>query len=428
MTASTRRTCLQGSWFASALLLVCLWGSTTVAQESGDDPERATSDESQMQVQVRVVRSTDDGTKVAVSEQGVVLKAIRPGRQQQRVVQEWEGVTDGEGIVRFDISRGKLGRAAALRAVTTHMSVPFRSKPSRPSDDSTLTIQVADPGGELEDVAVRRLRTVVEPWEGYLVISQFWRLTAEGNRVVDTSKLDVDERATGLPLEFPTNAEGLEATGPGESEVVEGTVYWRGRLKPGRATRLRVRYSMPVEHASYVYRQRVDYPVREAQVILPLRPTRTTIDRLDDAALVAPGFESVEATTRISGLRRDNEYLFASGRTMEPGETLTFELEGLPYSRPVGPWVAVGFAALGLLVLGAVARRESARFTSESERREARRQLEDERDRLADEIARLDRSYEEGRIDEVDYETERLRLREQLAVVLRRLRDLDGDR
>lgn len=392
-------------------------------------PKKAESDEKAWRATVRVV---DGLSGDPIAGAGVELKASRPRGpfepREPKPAQTWTSQADRQGRATFEMLPNAVSqRGLQVYATTRENGLEFKSARKTPGDGIELTIEVYPQADDTSSVRIKRLRTVVEPWEDFLVVTQFWQLTADGNMAIDTSSLSGEDYEKGLPLQLPLDAQGIHAFGPGETETVESTVHWRGVLRPGETVSLRTRYSMSASSSTFVYRQSVDYPAKEVQVVLPLVSDHDKVGRLSEASMAAKGFDEVEATRDVPGFRRDKDYLFAHGKSLSAGDTYAVKLTGIPLERPVGPWVAVGLGILGILLILAFAGRESVQLDDEETQSIAIETLQQEREELLDELADLEEAWEDGDISEVTYETESLRLRERLSLVMRKLDKLTDD-
>jgi hypothetical protein len=393
-------------------------------------PKKAESDEEAWSATVRVV---DGLSGDPIAGAGVELKASRPRGpfepREPKPAQTWTSQANQQGRATFEMLPDAVSqRGLQVYATTRENGLEFKSARQTPGDGIELTIEVYPQADDASSVRIKRLRTVVEPWEDFLVFTQFWQLTVDGNMAVDTSALSGEEYEKGLPLQLPHDAKGIHAFGPGETETVESTVHWRGVLRPGETVSLRARFSISASSSTFVFRHSVDYPADEVQMVLPLVSDHDKVGRLSDASMAAKGFDKVEATRDVPGFRRDKDYLFARGKSLEAGDSYAVKLTGMPLERPVGPWVATGLGLLGILLVLAFAGRESVQLDDDETQSVAVETLQQEREELLDELADLEEAWEEGDISEVTYETESLRLRERLSLVMRKLDELtDND-
>ncbi len=399
-------------------------------REAPSIPKTAESEDSAWRAQVRVV---DGVSGEPVAGAGVELKASRARGpfepREPKPAQTWSAEAGAEGRASFENLPGAvLEQGLEIYATTRENGLEFKSSRQTPGDAAELTIEVYPRASDASSVKIQQLRTVVEPWEDYLVITQFWQLTVDDNLAVDTTSLSGEEYDKGLPLELPLDAKGIHASGPGETETSESTVYWRGLLRPGETVGLRTRFSMSASSPSFVFRHSVDYPADEVQVVLPLESDHEKVGRLSDASIAAPDFEKVSATRQIPGFRSNTDYLFARGNSLEPGESYAAKLTGLPLERPIGPWIALGLGLLGIVLIVALAGRERIDpYRDEQARSAALETLREEREQLLDELANLEEAWQADEIAEVTYETESLRLRERLSLVMRKIDELSGE-
>jgi hypothetical protein len=187
---------------------------------------------------------------------------------------------------------------------------------------------------------------------------------------------------------------------------------------------VRVRFSISASKPTYKYTQTLDYPADNVEVIAPIDVRYEKVPRLNDLRLAAPNFETVETTDSIPNLRRNTDYLHAHGRSLASGDTLQFKLYGLPFNQPIGPWIVFGLGLLGAIGIVGYAVREKQLMSNDETVDQAITVLEAEREELLDELAVLEQQWQDDGVDEVDYETEKLRLRERLALVTRKLDEL----
>lgn len=424
----------------TAAALVCLAGPLQ-AQEAGYAPsakaEAAPAGDAQpadaqpaeapagyLPVTVRVVQGPE-GEPVA--DAPVELRAARPKGPFEPTDPEparrWNARTDASGEVTFtDVPASLATSGLRLHAVGAFGGINFKSDTIVASPGAALEVRVYETVFEPKGIAVDSLRTVVRPWEDFLMFNQMWTLTVDGEHAVDTGALSGKQYERGIPLELPLDARQIQVRGPGTSEVVNSTIYWKGVLKPGETVPLQVGFSMPAEDPEFTYAHEMAYPVRAAEIVVPVETDYAKVPRLDDLELAAPGFEDMQAGLGAGGLRPDKEFVVARGASFEPGQTLRFKLYGLPFERPVGPWVALGLGLLGALGVFAFARREDVQPEAEATAADV---LREEREALLDELVALETDRREGYVDRAEYERESTLLRERLALVLKKLDDLD---
>ncbi len=377
-------------------------------------------------VTVQVQRS---GQPAALEETVVFLRAARPKGPFEPTdpapEQEWTGLTDAQGIARFEgIPADLATRGLRLHALVMDAQEAFKSAPAIPTAELRLSVPIFARTGDLATLRVGALRTFIEPWEDFLVFSQNWTLVVSGDRALDTSLLTGEAYAKGLPLELPVKAQGINVFGAGEHQVINSTVYWRGVLKPGEPVNLQLRFSVPAKQDTLIYEQRLDYPAQQVDVLVPLETPHKKVPRLNKLELAGIGFKS-EARQEIPGLGRPLELLYAHpdnpNHELKAGESIQLRLRGLPFAPPRGPWIALALGLLGALAVLAFAALERRRQRQGGDTRARHALLMREREALFEALAELERDLARGAVSARDYELESLLLRERLALILKKL-------
>jgi hypothetical protein len=121
------------------------------------------------------------------------------------------------------------------------------------------------------------------------------------------------------------------------------------------------------------------------------------------------------------------EFLAAWGNPVAKGESFTFKLEGLPFHKPVLPW----FFLIGgiVMAIGIVffARKEAARMSSKQGTKDLKLAFEAERSELLAQLEELERQQRGGARTAAEYQAMKMSLREQLALILKKIHDLEDD-
>ncbi len=399
-----------------------------VPPPTGAPPELSEGDRS---VSVKLSHATVDDTDL--SGLPVVLHAVRaPGPLQPdnfaRTISSWNATTDEQGMARFDgLPDGLARQGLHLQASTSFGGLSFDSDFIQPSDDLRIELQLFDRTHQLPPIRVTQKRLLISPWEEYLVVDQFWTFQVDGDHAFDISSASNPNLERGLPIRLPIQAEGISFAGPGDHQIVNNMVYWSGVLQPNRPVTVQMRFSISVRSSSLTYEQEMDYPVDELQVLAPIDTPFERIPRLDDLVLRAPGFD-VGSDPSAVGLSTNQDYLVAHNHSVDRGQSYTFRVEGLPFSRPLGGWIALFGGLLGLLFVAAYGRRESRRLDNTHGKKEMLDALQRRREEVLDELAQIQGVLEE--IDDVDQafelEEQELLLRQRLALILRKIDDLQS--
>ncbi|MFU8805439.1 MAG: hypothetical protein ACNA8W_16625, partial [Bradymonadaceae bacterium] len=312
-------------------------GTPPTAQEAGEAapnrpaeavPRLETTTGPGLSVTVHVEHATDAETDLAGIP--VILQAARARGPFEtapaQAVLESTAVTDPQGRATFDdVPASIIEQGLRLYASANFGGVSFASTPIVPSNRSTLRVRVHDKGHDVSAVHVSNLRVILEPWESYLVFTQYWTIAVDGDLAIDTSMLPGRQFERGLPLRLPVKGEGIHANGPGRNQVVNNVVFWNGVLKPGRPVTLQIRFSIKASHPTFVYEQEMGYETRNVELVAPLQTQFRKIPRLDDLEMTAPGFE-VGSDASALGLRQDMEFLIGNGHSVDAGESFRFQL------------------------------------------------------------------------------------------------------
>lgn len=440
--AATSLTSLLG---AAILAVAALAPSAALAEDAPKEaaadtaaaPQQAQPDDKQAQpddqaqtfsVPVKVLHGGQGDKPMAGKP--VILQAARPKGPFEptdpKPQKEWTAVTDDTGTATFaGIPTSLEESGLRLHAVTTHGGVTFKSAPKVPAKGISLTVPVFEAGHSTDNVAIKDLQTIAHVWEDHVFFQQFYRLTVTGDRILDTATLPGKDFENGLPITLPTKALGINAQAPGKTKVVNSIVFWKGTLKPGETVPVSVTFSMKASDTDFVYEQTPDYPVENAKIVVPLesQSPQVKIPYYKDLALAAPGFEVT--AQQGGGMQSRGAFLQADGRKLDAGESFAFKLTGLPFDQPWGAWVALllGLAGAGFVFFYAY--RHGQRVADSRESGELIDILNEERDDLLEELALLEEDWEAGEVSEVEYERESLLLRERIALVMKKIRDLE---
>lgn len=382
---------------------------------------------------VRVVHGADEEADLAGLP--VILEAVQPPGPLQpdnfeQTVSSWDATTDEQGRAHFEDLPDDLDRQGlALRASTHFGGLAFESQRFRPDARRDVELPVYDQTHDFPGVRLTEKRVLVSPYEEYMIIDQFWTLQLEGDRAFDTTASPAFE--DGLPLELPYTAEGISAQGPGDHDIVENVVYYNGVLQPDRPTTIQIRFSMSVRTSEFTFEHEMDYPVEDLDVLAAVDTDFEKHPRLDDLVLRAPNFEVGDDPTE-AGLppHTTRDFLVATDHSLEAGDSYAFRLEGLPFGRPLGAWIALIGGILAALFVAAWGRREYVQMRNARNDAGAVQALRRRRDELLDELAGVERQIEQldGADDELLFELEeqRMLLRQRLQLIMRKIDDIES--
>ncbi|MGM0555687.1 MAG: hypothetical protein ACQEVA_04825 [Myxococcota bacterium] len=399
------------------------------ADKAAEAPEQA-----QSTVNVSVARVTGEDRE-GLADKAVVLSARRPkGPFEQKdpeAAREWTGITNATGVAEFSgVDTDTLvENGLRLDAQVEHGGMSYKSGQVMPANGATIEVDVFERSSDLDKLFVANLRTLVYVWEDYLGFQQVWTLSVRGDKALDTSLLKGEDFENGIPLTLPLKAEGIDVVaGALKSKTVNSTVFVSGVIKPGEAIPVRIDYSIPVTKTKYTYEQTLDYPAKNVDVGVMLDTGFQQYPRLRDLTLTAPGFEAVEPQRGFGRMFQQfgqRDFLIAKGAQIDAGDGFLVRMEGLPFEQPLGPWIALGLGFAGMIFVFGFGRAETKRMSGEKTEEEIAELLRQEKKDLMEELVALEEDYEEGYATQDEYERESMMLRERLALVMKKLRDLE---
>ncbi len=371
------------------------------------------------------VKVTDGLSEAGVANAVVFLRAARPKGPFEPTdpepAQEWTAVTNADGTAVFQGLPDTLASSGLrLHAASTYHGLTFKSAAVPPSNSLHLDIAVYEKGIDLSGLKFESVRTVVEPWEGYLVITQFYMLTNTSKVALDLGLLPGEEFERGIPIRLPTKAKGIRASGSGQTTVIDSFVYWKGTLNPAEKVPIQISFSMAIHSPDFVYEQDFEYDVNNLEILIPLQTRFPKLPRLDGVTLAAPGFK-MESGKGLFGMRDDMEFIGGTGKAAKKGDTLRFKMQGLPYHRSWVPFVVLGFALLTALFVGLMGRREARRVQGAGGLEDLKAALELERNELLDQLVQLRVELKSQSITQDEHDTLMVGLQERLALILKKL-------
>ncbi|MGE5245423.1 MAG: hypothetical protein ACM3SQ_14445 [Betaproteobacteria bacterium] len=254
-------------------------------------------------------------------------------------------------------------------------------------------------GTDKAKAAAAAAAAAAPPTTGQVVLGGESRIVIEPNdeSITVYYLLDITNTARGrvntprpFMFDMPTGATGttvLDGSAPGAS--VNGTrLRVQGPFAPGR-TFVQVAYELPVSGGSIQFDQ--EFPAALQQMAL-------IVKKVGGTKLTSP---QVSAQQDMSA---DGEtYIAATGPAVAAGNPITIKLDGMPHHSTTGRWTAL-LLAIAILVAGVWA-------LTRPENREAqiaeRKRLVARRDKLFNELVRLEREHRQGRGDPSRYTARR---------------------
>jgi hypothetical protein len=328
-------------------------GSVSVRVIRGDLSQNITNHPVELHVGDKVqTTNTDDGGRAQFDRlpNGVPLKAV--------------AVVDGERVESEEFA------ALPNAGIRLMLVATDREKEARAAAEASAP---PIPG----DVAFNdRSRIVIEP--GDETIELYYILT-----IVNRAKAPVDP-TTPFVFDMPTGAIGttiLEGSSP-KALASGARVRVTGPFPPGE-TILQVAASLPVTNGTLELSQRFPAPMPQLNVIAQkiggMRLTSAQIDRQQDMS------------------SNGEAYIAASGPAIAPGQPIVLTLTGLPHHSAVPRWTALSMA----IVIAFVGVWGIVRSGDQSRRQDERQRLAARREKLFQELVRLENERLIGRGDRV---------------------------
>jgi hypothetical protein len=203
-------------------------------------------------------------------------------------------------------------------------------------------------------------------------------------------------------------------------------VIWTGRIPPGEQSTV-VAFAMPVRDGHVHVDMAAPLGILESQI---------AVERVPGSVVTGLTTGTAPSITRTEDGR---EFNMISNITVSPGDSLSFDVIGLPMRSQVDRWGRIlGGVVVLLLLAGALWRAVLPRRSGDQpgvasdgahgrqEGAARRRDLERRRDRLYDQLVALERGHAAGRIEDAAYGDQRRGLMAKLVVVLREIDDLDA--
>lgn len=376
-------------------------------------------------LKVAVQKVGADGKKAPVPGASVLVDAIAG----QMKITSYTATSDANGVATFELN-GVSGANYVPKVV--HEGINFTGASVSPTQDvHEVAIDLFDKSFDDKNLLVTDMMTTVDLWEDYLVFTQMWTFVNAAPVAFDPTGAG-ERYAEGLPIVLPKMAQGINAMvirGQGvteEGRVVENRVLVNAPVPPMAEgqdpLRVQLRYSIPMNASTMEYRQELEYKIEGMRVVVPLQTRYKRHPRLN-LELTAPGFPEVGKGNRMPGMRADLDFVVARDGHAEPGGELYFTISGLPIPEPTKRNIALGLGLLvllgGGLLLGRERKGDSLKGKGAS--KALMRALTEEREDLFDALRDLEDRYEDGELSDRLYDIEAARLRERLALVLRRL-------
>lgn len=427
---------------AALVVLLLVFAAPTAAMTEAPYPGEPTGDPTDpaptVDITITVTEPDADGVVRPVANHEVLLHILTGSHTVSRTER---ATSDAEGIARFSIAPVLGAEAVAELNLNDSGGRRYFSDPILLGDpgDRSATVAAALETTDRSVVRATSVQTIVEPWEGYVTITQVWNLTTDGPIYNGT----MEDPSTFLRIPLPEGAEGIRVTQPAETHRVIGTTVALTvevappELTDQRGGHITLQFSLKTDNAHEVeWSQLLPMPVEDFSVVVPQSSTfakHPTLDvTIDGPSCPIEGpdaattfcFDTFDGEMGGMQLRDDIPMRIARGRGAA-GQTVHVITRGWPSRTRWAEKGAIAAGALAVLVFGFLLLRDRrVRAASPSARRMT--ELEAQRDALFAAAAELDQELDEGRILQRDHDVARERIRHQLGVLYRRMRELNG--
>jgi hypothetical protein len=207
-------------------------------------------------------------------------------------------------------------------------------------------------------------------------------------------------------LEMPRGAQSTTILGDTpQATAMPDHVTITGPFAPGQ-TSVQVAYHFPISDGDLTLSQTLPLAVPNLAVLMR---------KIDDMALTSPQLPANEER-EFQGER----YVLAQGPGLAPGSTLTLNISGLPHHSPVPRRIALALVA----IIGGAFAWAAVRVPPQGADASRAKQLASRRERIFNELVRLEQQRRAGSVDAARYAERRPALIAQLERVYR---DLDAE-
>ena len=408
-----------------------------VAQPVNPPPVEAAADviapapepEPLVEISVQVNRLSGDYAS-APARVEVDLHLLEPPHQLVRTL---SADTNDDGVAVFEVAP-RLGLQAFAEVDDGRRFFSEAIEVSTAGERSA-TVSVYSQTSDPSVVDASSVVTIVELWENYITFTQVFTFNPSQAVIYAPNR---EDPTSFVRVSVPDDAEGIRVVRPeDDTRVVENEVAFAGEVAPPgvgdhRGPHLIIQYSLPSDNSrTFEWAQELTMDVDRMSVVVPqgssfARHPEFTVEI--DVPMCAAGASGTsmcfdEVTDDPTGvpLREDVDVLVARGNARR-GQILRVTTIGWPaplaWKAPAGMALA-GLAVLLFLLL--VVRDRTSRDEDDGFSELA--SLNAQRDALLASAAEVERRLDDGLMLERDAEIARRRIREQLGVVYRRLRE-----
>lgn len=417
-----------------SVLLVLGWSALALAEEPSAPPEvveAVPAPEPTVEIRVEVNELSGDYASSPVRAE-VELHILEPPHQ---LVRSLTANTNVDGVAVFEVAP-RLGlQAFAEVDVGRRFFSDAIELSSVGTREASVTVYPETNDPSVVDAS--SVVTIVELWEDYITFTQIFTFNPSGAVIYSP---DREDPTTFIRITVPDDAEGVRVVRPeDDTRVVETEIAFAGEVAPPgvtdhRGPHLIIQYSLPSDNRrTFEWAQELTMDVDRMSVVVPqgssfARHPEFTVEIdvpicADGASGTSMCFDVVTDDPDGVPLREDVDVMVARGAG-RVGQVMRVTTHGWP--APLA-WKGPAGAALGglaVLLFLLLVLRDRVRADDDAAFSELA-SLHAQKDALLASVAEVERKLDDGLMLERDAEIARRRIREQLGVVYRRLREAE---
>ena len=359
-------------------------------------------------IEGRLINRTEDGSSIA--DQDIELKVY----QNDSETDSSSLPTDGEGKFVFDGL--SIEREYSYELTVTYQEADYKSDRLYFPDGETnlsVEIEVYDSTTSPDAIRIQQAHTIVYTDPETLWVEEFLLFVNESDRtyIGEEGILGPGVRRT-LQFTLPEDALEMQPGGELMQCCVYGTDTGFADSMPFLPGAKEIAYAYKIEYGPKVhaFAWTVNYPTSQYDLLVQGTDSVISSDRLIP-----------DQPVNISDIPFSHVY----GEGFTPGDTIAFEISGLPEvdNQNIILWVVLAVVAL-VLGFGIVLFRRN----KQTQPVRASSSLEQQKQKLLVEIARLDDTFESGSMSQTEYNKIRTEKKAQLLSLLQRAKGKSGNK
>jgi len=310
-------------------------------------------------------------------------------------------VTDSQG--RFEFRGLNVGEKFGYYPVAVYQNIEYYGSPVILTTDTLQKrsdVMVYETTLSDSTISVATHHVIIRPGKGVLNVREFYFFTNRGKRTyIGSVPAGTSGKNVVLQIDLPDNAQELQFGGDLMSccAVITGNhIFDTMEFKPGRR-QIVLNYLLPYTGKELSFSKSIAHPISTMDIFLPVGAGN----------LNAEGF-TAQAPFQIRGETYQRYYAV----NLKKGSTFNIMITELPSAPRNWRWVAP-LALVSIILIASILLHRYKKSNLEISRKlEVLQQpdVQNERERLLNEILQLDEAYEAGALDEAAYQNIREKL------------------